>query len=94
MHVPEEVGMASTEIEAILKKAWDIAIQRNPMLMVRLRPDYDYTKLRDMIKDCLSKGLSVEETCEHTVGELFKTAMSYSQPSDDCNSEQLPEPVY
>ena len=86
--------MASTEIESILKKAWDIAIQRNPMLMVRLRPDYDYTKLKDMIKDCLSKGLSVEKTCEHTVGELFKTAMSYSQPSDDCNSERPSESVY
>ena len=79
------------EIEAILKEAWAIAIQRNPMMMAKLRPDYDYTRLREMIRDCLAKGLSPEATCEHAIKELFRTARTHSQPSDDCHKE--PEPV-
>jgi hypothetical protein len=79
------------EIEAILKKAWAIAIQRNPLMIAKLRPDYDYTRLREMIRDCLAKGLSADETCEHAIKELFRTARTHSQPSDDCERE--PEPV-
>jgi hypothetical protein len=60
------------------------------MLMAKLRPDYDFTRLREMIRDCLGKGLSAEETREHTVNELFETARSFSQPSDDCEHETEP----
>jgi hypothetical protein len=74
-------------VEVILKRAWDIAVHRNPMLMAKLRPDYDFTRLQEMIGDCLAKGLSGDETCEHTVKELFETARTYSQPSDDCEKE-------
>jgi hypothetical protein len=79
------------QVEVILKRAWGIVVQRNPMLMAKLRPDYDFPRLREMIRDCLAKGLSAEETCEHTIKELFETARTYSQPSDDC--EKKPEPV-
>jgi hypothetical protein len=78
------------KVDAILKRAWNVAVHRNPMLMAKLRPDYDFTRLQDMIRDCLAKGLSAEETCEHTVKELFETARAYSQPSDDCERETEP----
>ena len=79
------------EVEAILKKAWGTAVQRNPMQMAKLRPDYDFMRLHEMIGDCLAKGLTVEETCEHAIKELFETARTNSQPSEDC--DKTPEPV-
>jgi hypothetical protein len=83
------------EIDAILKKAWGTAVQRNPMLMAKLRPDYDFTRLHEMIRDCLLRGLTPEQTYEHTVKELLNTASTYAQPSDDCTStgELEPQPV-
>jgi hypothetical protein len=80
------------QIEAILKQAWGIAVQRNPMLMAKLRPDYDFTRLNEMIRDCLAKGLTLEETCEHAIKELLETARSYSQPSESC--DRKPEPAH
>lgn len=83
------------EIDAILKKAWSTAVSRNPMLMAKLRPDYDFTRLHELIRDCLLRGLAPEETCEHVVEELVKTAISHTQPSEDCGNagEREPEPV-
>jgi hypothetical protein len=54
--------------------------------MAKLRPDYDFTRLHELIRDCLLRGLTPEETCEHAVKELVSTAISYTQPSDDCGS--------
>ena len=83
------------EIDAILKKAWGTAVHRNPMLMAKLRPDYDFTRLHEMIRDCLLRGLTPEQTYEHTVKELLNTASTYTQPSDDCSSkgEREAQPV-
>jgi hypothetical protein len=72
------------QVEAILKNAWGIAIHRNPMMMTKLRSDYEFDRLCEMIKDCLQKGLSADETCEHVVAELFKGAQTDSQPPEDC----------
>jgi hypothetical protein len=80
------------DIDAILKKAWGTAVIRNPMLMAKLRPDYDFTLLHDLIRDCLLKGRTPDETYEHAVKELVKTASSYTQPSDDCGSAGEREP--
>ena len=82
---------ANREVEAIMKKAWTIAVQRNPMLMAKLRPDYDFTRIHEMIRDCRAKGLTAEETCEHAVKELLETARTNSQPSEQC--DRKPEPV-
>jgi hypothetical protein len=68
-----------------------MAVQRNPMLMARLRPDYDFTRLNEMIRDC-AKGLTSEETCEHAIKELFETARNHSQPSESC--DRKPEPAH
>jgi hypothetical protein len=91
----ESVPIDKREIDAILKKAWGIAVSRNPMLMAKLRPDYDFTLLHELIRDCVHKGLTPDETCEHVVKELVKTAISYTQPTDDCGSAggREPQPV-
>jgi hypothetical protein len=87
-----ECRMADIEAEtdAILKRAWDVVVRRNPMLMAKMRPDYDFKQLKDMIRDCLEKGLSVDKTFEHTVAELLETARSYTQPSPECSSDGQP----
>jgi hypothetical protein len=82
----ESVPTDKREIDAILKKAWGMAVSRNPMLMAKLRPDYDFARLHELIRDCLLKGLTPDETCEHVVKELVQTAISYTQPSDDCGN--------
>jgi hypothetical protein len=81
------------DIETILKKAWGIAVHRNPMLMATLRPDYDFSRLHDFIRDCLLKGMTPEQTCDHAVKELLRTASTYTQPSDDCGSADGREPA-
>jgi hypothetical protein len=89
------VTIDKREIDAILKKAWGMAVSRNPMLMAKLRPDYDFTRLHELIRDCLLKGLTPQETCEHALNELVRTAISYTQPTDDCGnaSERESQPV-
>ena len=84
----EGVVPDSQEVEAILKKAWGIAIQRNPMAMTKLRPDYEFDRLSAMIRDCLQKGLSPDKICEHVIEELFKGARTDSPPPEDCDPKQ------
>lgn len=54
-------------------------------MMTKLRSDYEFDRLCEMIRDCLQKGLSADETCEHVVAELFKGAQSDAQPPEDCH---------
>jgi hypothetical protein len=43
-----ECSMADIEAEtdAILKRAWDVVVRRNPMLMAKMRTDYDSSSSR------------------------------------------------
>ena len=34
------------ETDAILKRAWDVVVRRNPMLMAKMRTDYDSSSSR------------------------------------------------
>lgn len=72
-------------IDRILKSVWDAAVLSNPMLLTRLRTDYLFDRLREMIRDCLAKGLSETETRLHTVKVLFQSANTGQQPPDHCS---------
>lgn len=73
------------EIDKILALVWQAAARINPMLLTKLRSDFDFDLLREMIRDCLAKGLSAADACEHTVKELLRSASTDSQPPDNCD---------
>ena len=81
--MPKRSGDTSTN--GILDTVWAIAAQRNPMLLVTLRHDYAFGHLKDMIEDCIGRGVSVAETIEHAVSELLRTAAARTQPSPTCD---------
>jgi hypothetical protein len=72
-------------LDQILTSVWETAARTNPMLLSKLRPDYEFSKLREMIRDCLEKGLSETETREHALKELFRSVGLSTQPTDTCN---------
>jgi len=41
--------------------------------------------LREMIRDCLGRGLSEAETCDHVLKELLKAAASGTLPRSRCD---------
>jgi hypothetical protein len=73
------------KIDNLLELVWQTAARLNPMMLTKLRADFDFDRLRDMIRDCLEKGLSETATCEHTVRELLRSARTDSQPRDTCD---------
>lgn len=75
------------EVESIVRAAWQTAARINPMCLVRLRQDYDFDRLRQMIRDCLDKGLSPTEIEEEAVKELLRSAGAKRQPHDKCQGE-------
>ena len=78
-------GPEDTSTGRILDTVWAIAVQRNPMLLATLRHDYAFGHLKDMIDDCITRGVSVAETIEHAVSELLRTAAARTQPSPTCD---------
>jgi hypothetical protein len=74
-----------SEIDSILASVWQTAAHNNPMLLAKLRSDFDFHRLEEMIADCLEKGLSEANTIKHTVKELLQSARTNSQPSDNCD---------
>jgi dihydroorotate dehydrogenase len=74
------------EVEQILKIVWETAARRNPMVLVKMAdPNMPIEHLRRMIRDCLEKGLSATETCDHAVRELLNSAIRNRQPHDTCH---------
>jgi hypothetical protein len=74
------------EVDQILKAMWETAVRRNPMVLVKMvNPNTAIEHLRSMIRDCLAKGLSPTETCDHAVKELLNSAIRNTQPHDTCN---------
>jgi hypothetical protein len=73
------------QINTIVNNAWTEAARINPMLLAKLRQDYDFDRLRQMIRDCLAEGLSVQETCKHIVDELLRSASKNDQPHISCD---------
>ena len=74
------------EVDQILKAVWETAARRNPMVLVKMAdPNMPIEHLRRLIRDCLAKGLSATETCDHAVKELLNSAIRNRQPHDTCN---------
>src|SRR4026209_1967853 len=64
----------------ILNEAWTEAARVNPMLLAKLRPDYDFEKLKQRIRDRLDKGLSGAEVRLQIVDELLRSAGDSGPP--------------
>jgi hypothetical protein len=74
------------EVDQILKAVWETAARRNPMVLANMvDPNMPIEHLRRMIRDCLAKGLSATETCDHAVKELLNSAIRNTQPHDTCS---------
>jgi hypothetical protein len=74
------------EVDQILKAVWETAARRNPMVLIKMpNPNMPIEHLRRMIRDCLAKGLSATETCDHAIKELLNSAIRNKQPRDTCN---------
>lgn len=73
------------EINNILELAWQSAARINPMVLSKLRSDFDFESLRHMIRDCLERGLSAQETCDRTIKELLRSASTDAQPPETCD---------
>ncbi|HET8671208.1 MAG TPA: hypothetical protein VFM05_11440 [Candidatus Saccharimonadales bacterium] len=76
---------SASEINDILSAAWTDAARLNPLLLAKLRPDYDMTRLKDMIQDCLARGLSALEARRHVTKELLHAAISNDQARSECD---------
>jgi hypothetical protein len=85
------VTIDDADISNILELAWQGAARINPMVLTKLRPDFDFDSLRQMIKDCLIRGLSAQETCDRAIRELLRSAASDSQPPDTCDDAKRRE---
>ena len=84
-------SISDIEVQNILTAVWETVARSNPMLLVRLRADYDFSRLKAMIHDCLAKGMAVEDVCGHVVKELVSTATTNRQPHDTCDPPSQPE---
>jgi hypothetical protein len=81
---PEQVQ--AHELDQILKAVWETAARRDPMVLLKMiDPNTAIEHLRRMIRDCLAKGLSATETCDHAVKELLQSAIWNTQLHDACN---------
>ena len=73
------------EVEQVLKAVWETAARRNPMALVKMvNPLSAIDHMRQMISDCLGKGLSAAETCDHVAKELLNSATRNTQLRETC----------
>ena len=78
--VPEQ------EVDRVLKVVWETAVRRNPMVLTQMSDLHTAVEhLRNMIRDCLAKGLSALETNQHAVKELLHAATQNTQPPETCH---------
>jgi hypothetical protein len=80
------LNCSQSEIDKVLKMVWETAVRRNPMCLVKMiDPNSVFKYLREMIHDCLTRGLSEAETCEHVQKELLRAAASGTLPRSRCD---------
>jgi hypothetical protein len=49
------LSISEIEVRKILTAVWEAVARTNPMLLAKLRADYDFNSLKAMIRDCLEK---------------------------------------
>jgi hypothetical protein len=85
-NAPHPRQVAQSEIDQILKLVWETAVRRNPMCLVKMIDPHSVFKyLREMIRDCLTRGLSEAETSDHVLKELLQAAASGTLPRSRCD---------
>lgn len=85
------LNCSQSEIDKILKSVWETAVRRNAMCLVKMiDPNSVFKYLGEMIRDCLARGLSEAETCEHVQGELLRAAASGTLPRSRCDDPAAP----
>jgi hypothetical protein len=73
------------EVEQVLKAVWETAARRNPMVLVKMINSHSaIDHMRQMISDCLTKGLSIAETSDHAAKELLNAATRNTQLRETC----------
>ena len=79
MFWPDRASITETELRKVLQAVWECAARTNPMLLAKLRPDYSFEHLRDLVRGCLAKGMSLAEVHDHAVQELLRSAIEDAQ---------------
>jgi hypothetical protein len=86
----DRASITEAELNDILETAWESAARQNPMLLAKLRPDYSFERLRELVRDCLAQGMSVAEVRDHALRELIRSAKEDRQPQHKC---EQPNPM-
>jgi hypothetical protein len=90
-NAPHPHQVAQSDIDHVLKLVWESAVRRNPMCLVKMiDPASMFKSLREMIRDCLARGLSETETCAHVLKELLQAAASGTLPRSRCDDAAAP----
>jgi hypothetical protein len=76
------------EVEKILNEAWIEAARTNPMLLAKLRADFDFERLKQVIRDCMVEGHTRAEVRTRIVDELLGSARNDRQPHSRCDDTQ------
>ena len=85
-NAPHPGQVTPSEVDQVLKSVWETAVRRNPMCLVKMiDPNSVFKTLREMIRDCLTRGLSEAETCDHVRKELLRAAASGTLPRSRCD---------
>lgn len=66
--------------DEVLSEAWTQAARMNPMLLAKLGADYDFQRLKELIKECQVGGLPPDDIRSRIVNELLSSAKDNVQP--------------
>jgi hypothetical protein len=81
--------LSASEINNILNGAWTDAARLNPLLLAKLRLDYDFSRLREMVQDCLGQGLSTLQARQRVKDALLRDSISHEQAASRCDDNAL-----
>jgi len=69
------------EIDQIFDAVWETAARRNPMCLVKMLDlNSAYKQLRELLQDCLAKGLSAMDAREQVLNELLQSSATCRRP--------------
>jgi hypothetical protein len=71
--------LSASEINNILNGAWTDAARLNPLLLAKLPLDYDFSRLRELVQDCLAQGLSTLQARQRVKDALLHANPTHEQ---------------
>jgi hypothetical protein len=80
-----------TQVDRIFISVWEAAARFNPMLLSKLPPSYPLERLRKMIADCLTRGISEAKTHYHALTQFLRSAETNRLPPDNCDDLAAPK---